>query len=128
MTDHIETIRKALAAGPTPGEWKTSRYGAFNTEIRSQSGRRTAATWVQCPAKSREGALNQAKVNEANAAFIAACNPVAIAALLVELDYLRAANRLLEKQRNDADTYGDEQYAIAERLRSELKEAFGEGK
>lgn len=45
---------------------------------------------------------------------------------MAEVERLRAANRLLEKQRNDADTYGDEQYAIAERLRSELKEALGE--
>lgn len=56
----------------TPGPWSVSTYGSFATEVRSSTGRRIAATWVQSPPRSRKSALNQALLNEANAHLISA--------------------------------------------------------
>lgn len=103
----VEAIEKAME-GVTPGSWEVSLSGSYMTELRAEKGRRVAATWVQGPAKSREGALNQARVNEANAAYIAACNPVAmreVLALASQAEALKremaSANAELERLRRE---------------------------
>lgn len=72
-------IRDALAAGPTLGTWTGEEISPEDPEWGASevwAGDEVVATHV-CGIK--------------NAAFIAACNPVAIAALLAELDTLRAS-------------------------------------
>lgn len=57
----------------TPTPWNVSQTGSYFTEIRAESGRRIAETWVQGQARSRDAAIKQAYTNEANAAHIVKC-------------------------------------------------------
>ena len=85
MTDRYEEIRKALAMGPTPGEWYWT--DAYPT----QDGRKT---WSLIGdggfgILSCDGEENSPQsVNAAAAELIAACDPDTIRALLEERDTL----------------------------------------
>jgi len=99
MTDRYERIRRALAKGPTPGEWYWS--DAYPT----QDGRKT---WSLIGdggfgILSCDGDENSPQsVNVAAAELIAACDPDTIRELLAERDQLAAA---LEAAREDAERY-----------------------
>ena len=106
MTDRYENIRKALGMGPTPGQWLIcpTNSGMF---VKSE---RLAGYFVEV----RHCRTTQ-DVN-ADAGFIAACDPDTIRALLTERDQLAAA---LEVAREDAERWralremdGGEIYAL----------------
>ena len=71
MTDRYERIRAALAMGPTPGPWVQDGDGVSAAD-------EDVAVAMCCP-------------SDAEAAFIAACDPDTIRALLEERDRLAAA-------------------------------------
>lgn len=85
----IKRIREALAAGPTPGPWylRTNRHPTTN-------GRAWGWLDTQPPGGSQYGppglqiTWERGSKSEANADYIAACNPENVAALLAELDRL----------------------------------------
>lgn len=109
---HIENIRAALAAGPTPGEWRKVSHGGMSTVLCGQhpprNDMRTNCTYafrgdefcVGAPFLEENGTprLDYVEFGHGDAALIAACNPVAIAALLAELDRLEAALAAMPKQ------------------------------
>ena len=106
MTDRYENIRKALGMGPTPGPWAVCRTNS-GTFVKSE---RLAGYFVEV----RHCRTTQ-DVN-ADAGFIAACDPDTIRALLTERDQLAAA---LEVAREDAERWralremdGGEIYAL----------------
>jgi len=79
MTDAQEAlrqVREAIAAGPSPGEWRVSKY---------RDGRNALIYDADYFELARVCYPNR----DANAAFIAACNPAAIRELLAEMDRLR---------------------------------------
>lgn len=80
MTDQYERIRDALAMGPTPESWAQDING-------------DAAYAMFCCKSAAE------------AAFIAACDPDTIRALLDERDALREALSVLVNWTPSADTY-----------------------
>ena len=80
MTDRYERIRAALAMGPTPGPWAACRTNS-GTFVKSE---RLAGYFVEV----RHCRTTQ-DVN-ADAGFIAACDPDTIRALLEERDALAA--------------------------------------
>jgi hypothetical protein len=101
--DHVAAIKAALAAGPTDGEWQWTvhDHSAASLGVGADPGsgtplvlsiaicpscaiRSTAWQWGRCSAPK-----------EKDAAFIAACNPVAIRALL---DRLAEAERKADKK------------------------------
>ncbi|MCR4301931.1 MAG: hypothetical protein NUV51_10000 [Sulfuricaulis sp.] len=96
MSQHTEAIREALKAGPTRGEWRAS--GGFNEWTVSSdhsvagkpciSGRQYVAS---CFRVSKKDTPEYAAMFKANAEYIAACNPVNVAALLAERDALLEA-------------------------------------
>jgi hypothetical protein len=85
MTDRYERIRRALSMGPTPGPWEQDGDGvsAYDEDV---------AVAVSCP-------------SDAEAAFIAACDPDTIRELLDERDALREALKVLVNWIPSADTY-----------------------
>ena len=106
MTDRYENIRKVLGMGPTPGPWLVcpTNSGLF---VKSE---RVPGYFVEV----RHCRTTQ-DVN-ADAGFIAACDPDTIRALLTERDQLAAA---LEVAREDAGRWralremdGGEVYAL----------------
>lgn len=96
MTDAqsaLAQVREVLAAGPTPGPWSVEtvptscgvchKVGPFPGR-RPGDPPRHACLYADYPSQGNP-ADDELK---ANAAFIAACNPAAIAALLAEIDRL----------------------------------------
>lgn len=83
MTDDIiRRLREAIAAGPSPGEWRVSKY---------RDGRNALIYDADDFELARVCYPNR----DANAALIAACNPAAIRELLAERDAFKAdAERL----------------------------------
>jgi hypothetical protein len=82
MTDAEKQIREAAAAETRPGEWRVSKH-------------REGRDALIYDADEYEVARVCYPNRDANAAFIAACNPEAIRELLAELDALKAdAERL----------------------------------
>ena len=101
MTDRYANIRDALAMGPTPGPFSTSRsYSPGNQELilRLTYNDEHGITENYCTVRSR---LGDTWKTEANAAYIAACDPDTIRALLAERDALAAENERLNKLRDD---------------------------
>lgn len=98
--EHIAAIRKALEAGPTPGEWRHGNANGYiaNTVFdRKDDGicevfgipLHQDVETVLADERHREGI--------ANAMLITSCNPVAMTAVLAEIDRLKAENeRMLE--------------------------------
>lgn len=72
--EHIAAIREALEAGPTPGEWKADDVGHVYAR-KSPLERHMVADVVG---------------TYADEVFIVSCNPVAMTAVLAELDRLKA--------------------------------------
>ena len=78
----LEAIRAALAAGPTPGEW--SFYDDSNDG-------KTGRIEIVAIGKTIARIYNSVPAEDVpNAAYIAACNPAAMTAVLAEVDRLRA--------------------------------------
>lgn len=89
MTDRYEEIRKALAKGPTPGPWEL-REGRTDTVENAQG---YPVCTVNYYPDERYG-------HGTRAAYIAACDPDTIRALLAERDALTAeVERLAEALR-----------------------------
>lgn len=89
LPESLEAIRAALAAGPTPGPWET--VGSIVRTARrpeDMSGLLIADCGIHDPHRIE------------TAAFIAACNPGAIAALL---DALKARDAEIERLRGALD-------------------------
>lgn len=85
MNDYISRIEATLEAGPTPAEWEVtedSRHIYSRTLVDDGED-----SWLPLIAVTDDDETLIAF--EANARYIAACNPVAIRALLDERDRLR---------------------------------------
>ena len=85
--DHEKRIREALEAGPTEGEWRRGNAGA---SIVSDQPVEHGPLGCDC-VEYYGGHLIAESINSRNLAYIAACNPSAIRALLADLDAARAA-------------------------------------
>ena len=113
MNDRYERIRKALAMGPTPGPFSTVRsYSPGNQELilsltyKDEHG----ITENYCTVRNR---LGDTWKTEANAAYIAACDPDTIRALLAERDALAAKVASYERAKreiNEALNMGNGSY------------------
>lgn len=86
--EHIAAIRKALEAGPTPGEWKSDDVGRVYAR-KSPLERHLVADVVG---------------TYADEVFIVSCNPVAMTAVLAEIDRLKAEN---EQMRAALEPFAD---------------------
>ncbi len=94
MSDRFQSIRDALAMGPTPGPWD----GDDNSVSRLWSnGTAGIREYIALPDGAEGSAPNPADMH-----FIAACDPDTIRELLAERDQLAAA---LEAARADAARY-----------------------
>lgn len=89
MTDRYENIREALEMGPTPGPWAL-KDGRTDTVENAQGYPVCTVHWHP----------NERYDHGTRAAYIAACDPDTIQALLAERDQLAAA---LEATREDAE-------------------------
>lgn len=87
MTTH-KAIREALGAGPTEGVWVHNKQGYPKSDVRHIEGRNIANTWETASKQAKTPEAYKARTDQdrRNAAFIAACNPAAIRALLADLD------------------------------------------
>lgn len=82
-------IREALMAGPTPGPWlEKGRVNPSRECIRIESRHPADEHHLYQVADVLDA--NHYQRNQANLAFILACNPESITALLAEIDRLRA--------------------------------------
>lgn len=77
MADRYAELRAALDAGPTPGPWE-GRTGGLDCGLDTDCA---IYTWERCIAQIPDNPLNQRDM-----AYIAACHPEAIRALLAERD------------------------------------------
>lgn len=103
--DRYERIREALAMRPTPGPFSAVRsYSHGNQEliIRLTCNDEYGITENYCTVRN---SLGDTWKTEASAAFIAACDPDTIRALLEERDALREALQTLVNWTPSADTY-----------------------
>ena len=136
MIDRYERIRAALAMGPTPGPWEVINGTDVFTPLgaRNAAGVEAAADdgWhiADCdtgPSYTEEGKEElRAREKEANAAYIAACDPGTIRALLDERDALAAEVERLRRGPHPAITHCDN--CGRELLDSELKEWIERGR
>ena len=85
--DHEKRIREALEAGTTEGEWRRGNAGA---SIVSDQPVEHGPLGCDC-VEYYGGHLIAESINSRNLAYIAACNPSAIRALLADLDAMRGA-------------------------------------
>ena len=76
-------IREALAAGPTPGPWQSVTEPFYN------------GWWVVGDRDGDELGSGDGGLDKQDADYISACNPANIAAILAELDRLRACHKEL---------------------------------
>ena len=101
MTDRYEKIRKALEMGPTPGPFSSVRsYSPGNQEliIRLTCNDEYGITENYCTVRN---SLGDTWKTEANAAYIAACDPDTIRTLLEERDALAAKVASYERAERD---------------------------
>lgn len=77
--DKYAELREALEVGPTPGPWE-GRTGGLDCGLDTDCA---IHTWERCIAQIPDNPLNQRDM-----AYIAACHPEAIRALLAERDML----------------------------------------
>ena len=114
MTDRYARIREALAMGPTPGPFSASRsYSPGNQELilRLTRNDEYGITENYCTVRN---SLGDTWKTEADAAFIAACDPDTIRALLAERDRL-ATTLQAEVEALRAEVDGTIRELIAER-------------
>lgn len=106
LSDRYERIRKALAMAPTPGPWGISELSSDlqRDGYRFALSRDGAGRWIAKITHEANGGCGAA-----NAAFIAACDPDTVRALLAERDELAEqlrlatiAEALAEAEANDA--------------------------
>lgn len=110
MSEAEKRIREALAAGPTPGPWNSELLDQNDfADVHRVFGTDTSHEATLCELWSGE------HNNEAAATYIAACNPTNIAALLAEIDRLRARAAAAENERD----------ALWEILRMFLRAGYG---
>lgn len=94
--EHIAAIRKALEAGPTPGEWGTEQ-DRERPQIHRVMGESTVVEGLDgiCePDRMNDRTFEESRMNMA---FIASCNPVAMTAVLAEIDRLKAENERMRQ-------------------------------
>lgn len=105
--EHIAAIRKALDAGPTPGEWKTQamRADGLITRVVGDSDVIAGLDGICEPDRITERTFEESR---RNMDFIASCDPVAISAVLSELDRLKEENERMRAQLNGCDWYWPE--------------------
>ena len=124
MTDRYERIRAALANGPTPGPFSTSRsYSAGNQELilRITYKDEHGITENYCTVRNR---LGDTWKTEADATYIAACDPDTIRELLAERDALAAeVERLREEALRELEEREQRDEAL---LRQALEALLGQ--
>lgn len=112
--EHIAAIRKALEAGPTPGEWRVgysaSEIGCENQKIGGLAKLFDVRGWGYLTGNGH-GALGMiredaARMQDANAALVASCNPVAMTAVLAEIDRIKADNERMREALEFYDCHG----------------------
>lgn len=97
MTDDYAELRAALAAGPTPGQWKAHDPSESGWVSITNAPYATPLCYavpysepLDDPGHDCKRWVSRAHETPANAAYIAAANPDTIAALLAERDVLLA--------------------------------------
>lgn len=103
MTDRYKDLRDALAAGPKPGPWYVQSSNSWR-RIGTQRGDGD----VLAPTTQTDGHPDLAAPHE-TLAYIAACHPEAIRALLAERDALREALKCIAQTRTKP---GDDKAAL----------------
>lgn len=106
MSDPIDRIREALAAGPTPGDWDADFASAMRNGspavveyfVRRDGDDISIAADIVNPSSGTPSSVN--------ANYIAACSPDAIRALLDRLDAAEAENERLWKDAERRDGIG----------------------
>jgi hypothetical protein len=126
LSDRYARIRTALAMDPTPGPWDIEmlspdlqREGSYRCAV-SRDG---VGRWIAKITHEANGGGGAA-----NSAFIAACDPDTVRALLAERDALREVlGRILENEASDwkaAEEFGG--YVLDDELREEARAALGQ--
>lgn len=120
--EHIAAIRKALDAGPTPGEWKTQamRTDGLITRVVGDSDVVDGLDGICEPDRINDRTFEESR---RNMDFIASCDPVAISAVLSELDRLKAENERLRAENAKLTVACATYEADAAWLREQLDEA-----
>lgn len=90
--DGEQAIRDALAAGPTPGPWRSFNHSWSDTSILAVDFDH-AVCLLDINYATEESQEADEAVMAANARLISACHPETMRALLAELDRLRSASR-----------------------------------
>lgn len=96
MSDRYKEIRQALEMGPTPGPWLLDKFHPHITDA-ARGSSQVLVCKVATNTRNDEGRKNEA--------YIAACHPEAIRALLAERDALREALKDLIAWFPSAGTY-----------------------
>lgn len=101
-TEAITALEKALEAGPTPGEWECQDESKFSPDEPYWIGAQHPDVGFVSHAVVRSGCSEADELGDmkANAAFIAACSPLAIRTLL---DAHAGALRDAERHKRMAD-------------------------
>lgn len=107
--EHISAIRKAIEAGPTPGEWKSQamHFDGRITHVVGESDIVDGLDGICEPDRINDRTFEESR---RNMDFIAACNPAAITAVLSEIDRLKEEN---ERMRDDEAKLRGQGMAIA---------------
>ena len=97
MTDDpISRIEAALEAGPTPGPWFAVNIGTGGEPFMSVKAERISGRGPTHEVAICATGDSPQRMEDANSAFIAACNPTAIRALLDRLKAAEAENERLK--------------------------------
>lgn len=91
MSDKYQPLRDAIAAGPTPGPWFAVNDGTEDEPMMSVKAARIAGRKPQHVVAICATGDSPQRMEDANAALIAAADPGTIAKLLKERDALRDA-------------------------------------
>jgi len=96
MTEHEKRIREALEAGPQAWSYDSNMRPFYNDPEGHSRGGEFDGTYTlfgadfEVDGEVYEGPTLSERCKEADAKYIAACNPAAIRALLADLDAVRA--------------------------------------
>jgi hypothetical protein len=116
ITTAEREIREALAAGPTPGPWEWWTSNSLRRLSSTPSGKDGDVLHAY---RCRDGVAD-ISVRQSDMDIIAACNPANIAAILAELDRLRAEAASWEQQAQDRTDDALKFAAERDALRDEL--------